>query len=182
MSLGGTDITEQDLFQFFLDILEIYYNDPRIFLTVLLVYSILTAILLPIPVELALLPLITNIAFLGAAALSLGAGKALGAGAVFRLGLKVEGPIRYWCARHPAAGKFVGYVTRFVRATRWAGLFTFMAIPFFPDTLPIYIYSLFNKQGQLISGRIFLLVNFLAGISRAFIFIGLVGLGVPILG
>ncbi len=128
--------------------------------------------------EVGLLPIVENVAFLGLAALTLGIGKAVGAGSIFGIGLKVEGPIRYWCARHPGVGRFVGYVTRFVRVTRWFGLFFLLSIPFFPDTLPIYIYSLFNKQGQLISARIFLLVNFLAGINRAFIFLALWTFGI----
>ncbi|MCJ2520247.1 MAG: hypothetical protein LN412_04775 [Candidatus Thermoplasmatota archaeon] len=164
-------IALEGLVGFLSGVVEVYYDNPTIFLTVLFVFSILTAIILPIPVEVALLPIIDNLSLLGTAALVLGAGKAVGAGAIFVLGLRVEAPIRYWSARHRSVGKFVGYVTRFVRATRWMGLFILLAIPFFPDTVPIYIYSLFNKQGQLISGRIFLLVNFLAGMVRAFVFV-----------
>ncbi|MFQ5837291.1 MAG: hypothetical protein ACE5HJ_00735 [Thermoplasmata archaeon] len=153
--------------EFLWRILEIYTNDPTIFLTVLFIYSILTAIILPFPVEIALLGLLVQPALFGTAAITLGAGKAVGAGVIFVLGLKVEVSIRYWAARHRSVGKFVGYVTRFVRATKWAGLFALLSIPFFPDTVPVYLYSLFNKQGQLISLKVFLLVNFLAGIVRA---------------
>lgn len=167
--------------EFFLGFLEAYYGDPRIFLSILFVYSILTAIALPIPVELALVPpLLPPIIPILGLALAIGLGKLVGAGTIFAVGLKVEAPIRYWCARHPAAGRIVGYVTRFVRVTKWFGLFFLLSIPLFPDTLPIYIYSLFNKQGQLISARIFLLVNFLAGINRAFIFLALWTLGIRI--
>ncbi len=177
LRVGGAPIAVEGIVEFLWGILDIYYNDPTIFLSVLLIYSVLTAIILPIPVEIALIPLLNQIAFLGVAALALGIGKAVGAGAVFLLGLRVEGPIRYWCARHPIAGRFVGYVTRFVRTTKWAGLLVLMSVPFFPDTLPIYLYSLFNKQGQLIGGKVFLLVNLLAGVLRALLFVLLWTLG-----
>jgi membrane protein YqaA with SNARE-associated domain len=159
-------------------ILNVYINDPTIFLTVLFIYSILTAIILPIPVELALLPLVAQPALLGMAAMTLGAGKAVGAGMIFLLGLKVEVTLRYWAARHRFVGKFVGYATRFVRATKWVGLYLLLSIPFFPDTVPVYVYSIFNKQGQLISGKAFLVVNMVAGITRAFLFVLLSSLGI----
>lgn len=162
---------------FLLDFLEFYLRTPEVFLAVLFVFSILAAIVLPIPVEIALIPLLRDPALLTSAALVLGAGKAVGAGAVFLLGLKVEGPIRYWCARHPALGRTVGYVTRFVRVTRWWGLLVLLSIPFMSDTFPIYLYALFNKQGQLIGSRIFLLVNFAAGVIRTFAFVILASMG-----
>ncbi len=158
-------------------LLEIYINDPVVFLGVLFVFSILTAIILPIPVEIALLGIIINPTFFSASAITLGVGKAVGAGAIFVIGLKVEAPIRYWCARHRWVGRFVGYATRFVRATRWIGLFVLLSIPFMFDTIPIYIYSIFNKQGQLIGGRVFLLVNFVAGVIRALLAVVLFQLG-----
>lgn len=150
-------------------------------MSVLFVYSILTAVILPIPVEVALVPLLVQPAMMSTAAMTLGAGKSVGAGLIFLLGLKVEVTLRYWAARHRFVGKFVGYATRFVRATRWVGLYTLLAIPFFPDTVPVYVYSIFNKQGQLISGKVFLLVNMVAGITRALLFVYLSQLGIGFL-
>jgi membrane protein YqaA with SNARE-associated domain len=177
LGVGGHLIATEDILKFLWGILELYSNDPTIFLSVLFIYSILTAIILPIPVEAALLPLVFQPALLGTAAMTLGAGKAIGAGLIFLLGLKVEVTLRYWAARHRFVGKFVGYATRFVRATRWVGLFILLSIPFFPDTVPVYVYSIFNKQGQLISAKAFLLVNMLAGITRAILFVILSNLG-----
>lgn len=101
----------------------------------------------------------------------LGLGKAVGAGAIFLIGLRVEDNIRHYAARYRIAGQAVGYIVRFVRATRWIGLFVLLSIPFFPDTVPVYLYSLFNKQGQLIHFHVFLGVNFLAGIARGYLFL-----------
>ncbi len=125
---------------------------------------------LPFPVELALFirPPDLPIYFV---ATVLGLGKMVGAGAIFLIGLRVEDNIRYYAARYRWAGRAVGYITRFVRTTRWMGLLILLSIPFFPDTVPVYLYSLFNKQGQLIQFHVFLIVNFVAGIVRAYIFL-----------
>lgn len=173
---GGPFIVSLD-FGFLIEILKGYLNDPAIFLTVLFVYAILTAVILPIPVELALLNLLVNPGLLGSAALVLGLGKMLGASLIFVVGLRVEEPIRVFCARHPYLGQVVGYLTRFVRATRWWGLLILLSIPLMSDTVPIYLYSLFNKQGQFISSHAFLAANFLAGVLRALIFVFLASLG-----
>ncbi|MFQ5918650.1 MAG: hypothetical protein ACE5I4_01225 [Thermoplasmata archaeon] len=155
--------------------------DPLLYLLVLFVYGILTAIVLPIPIELALFIRPETLSpFLIAGVIGLS--KMVGASLIFVLGLRVEGPIRYYSARYPILGRIVGYITRFVRVTKWVGLFVLLAIPFLPDTLPIYLYSLFNKQGQLIPAWVFLIVNFVAGTVRAIIFFFLVELfGVELL-
>ncbi|MFQ5907400.1 MAG: hypothetical protein ACE5JE_01030 [Thermoplasmata archaeon] len=170
MGAGGARITFHDAFiEFFLGILEAYTADPVLYLIVLFLYGIATAVFLPFPIELALFVKPENLGIF-TIALVIGLSKMVGAGLIFLLGLKVEGPIRYYSARYRILGQFVGYVTRFVRFTGWVGLFILLAIPFLPDTLPIYLYSLFNKQGQLIRGWVFLLVNFVGGTLRALIF------------
>ncbi len=170
LRLGGIEIVLEEITGFFESILKTYATDPAIFIVVLFIYSILTALFLPFPVEIAL--------FIGTPGLPevliatvIGLGKMVGSGAIFLIGLKVEDNIRYYAARYRMAGKAVGYITRFVRRTRWIGLFVLLSVPFFPDTVPIYLYSLFNKQGQLIQFHVFLIVNFLAGIARTYIFL-----------
>ncbi|MFQ6013028.1 MAG: hypothetical protein ACE5LS_05235 [Thermoplasmata archaeon] len=154
-------------------ILERYVADPALYLVIVFFYAILTAIFLPFPIEFALLirpPALDPYLIAGI----IGLAKMIGASLIFVLGLKVEGPIRYYSARYRLLGRFVGYVTRFVRITTWVGLFVLLAVPFLPDTLPVYLYSLFNKQGQLIRAWVFLLVNFVGGTVRAVIFFVLV--------
>jgi hypothetical protein len=41
-----------------------------------------------------------------------------------------------------------------------------MSIPFMVDTIPLYVFSLLNKEGKLLSMRGFVIVNFLAGLTR----------------
>lgn len=141
----------------------------------------MTAIFLPFPVEFALILEPQGLHFIQLAVV-MGLGKMVGAGAIFAIGLRVEDNIRIYAARYRIAGQIVGYVTRFVRATRWVGLLALLSIPFFPDTLPIYLYSLFNKQGQLIQFHTFLIVNFIAGITRGLIFLWFRDLGIFLIG
>jgi membrane protein DedA with SNARE-associated domain len=139
---------------------------------IVFIYGILTAVILPIPVEFALIIRPETLSpYL--IAVVIGLAKMVGAGLVFILGLRVEGPIRYTSARYRILGRIVGYITRFVRVTKWMGLLLLLSIPLLPDTLPIYLYSLFNKQGQLIRAWVFLLVNFVGGTVRALIWFAL---------
>ncbi|MEE9593448.1 MAG: hypothetical protein V3W28_07700 [Thermoplasmata archaeon] len=139
---------------------------------IVFVYGILTAVILPIPVEFALIIRPETLSpYL--IAVVIGLAKMVGAGLVFILGLRIEGPIRYTSARYRILGQIVGYITRFVRVTKWMGLLLLLSIPLLPDTLPIYLYSLFNKQGQLIRAWVFLLVNFVGGTVRALIWFAL---------
>ncbi len=156
-----------------------FVANPLLYLLIVFVYGVLTAIILPIPVEFALFIRPETLSIFLIAGV-IGLAKMVGASLIFILGLRVEGPIRYYSARYRILGQGVGIVTRFVRVTSWIGLFVLLAIPFLPDTLPIYLYSLFNKQGQLIPAWIFLIVNLVAGIVRALLFFVLVEfLGFP---
>ncbi len=156
-----------------------FVANPLLYLLIVFVYGVLTAIILPIPVEFALFIRPETLSIFLIAGV-IGLAKMVGASLIFILGLRVEGPIRYYSARYPILGQGVGIVTRFVRVTSWIRLFVLLAIPFLPDTLPIYLYSLFNKQGQLIPAWIFLIVNLVAGIVRALLFFVLVEfLGFP---
>jgi len=42
-----------------------------------------------------------------------------------------------------------------------------MAIPGMVDTIPLYVFSILNKEGKLMTLRGFVVVNILAGITRA---------------
>ncbi len=36
------------------------------------------------------------------------------------------------------------------------------------DTIPVYIFSVFNREGKVLELKYFALVNFLGGVTRAF--------------
>ncbi|MCJ7607694.1 MAG: hypothetical protein MUO94_07605, partial [Thermoplasmata archaeon] len=49
----------------------------------------------------------------------------------------------------------------------YPAMFAIMAIPFMVDTIPLYVFSVLNKEGELMTLKWFVLVNFLAGVTRA---------------
>ena len=57
----------------------------------------------------------------------------------------------------------------FVRKYGVVAMYVIMSIPGMVDTIPLYLFSILNEEGTLISLRDFTLANFLAGINRAFI-------------
>jgi len=142
-----------------------------VFIVLVFIYSILVAIILPIPIEIALWwPLAErNLLFFGSVAIVIGAGKATGSWAIFLLGLRVENTIIKWSKRFRLVEKLVRLCIAFVRRTSYFGLYILLSIPLMTDTIQIYVYSLFNEGGKLLDMRIFVLANFLAGINRALV-------------
>ena len=147
-------------------------GNPFIYFALVFVYSILVAIILPIPIEIALVfPLAANdLGLFTAALLAVALGKAVGAWLVFLLGVKVEGAMTKWAERAKWIAKLLEWMERFVRLTGAIGLYILLSIPFMSDTVPIYFYALFNEDGKAIDQRAFILSNFLAGINRAALF------------
>jgi membrane protein YqaA with SNARE-associated domain len=159
-----------------------YLSDPMVFLPLLFVYSVLVAIILPFPVEVALVPLLTQPAFWAIAAVTIGGGKAVGSFFVYHIGKRADKVIDKASSKAAAGKRFRNLVVRFVAKTRYVGLFLLLSVPLMTDTLPLYVYSFFNDQGELLHAPAFVLTNFLAGVSRALLLlIILVALGVNLL-
>ncbi len=95
-------------------------------------YAILAAIVLPIPIEIAL----------------------------------IEGSIKKWSARWRVAAWIVAKAEKLVQKTGYAGLYLLLSIPLMSDTIPIYVYSVFNAEGKALERNMFLLANFLAALNR----------------
>lgn len=157
-----------DLFGGLTDFLEENQADPATYLFFLFVYVAFAAIALPLPIEAALLfnpdlsPLFK--------ALVLGAGKAVGSLVVFYIGMGVEHVIvrmRRW----RWFDWLVEVSERFVARFGYYAMFAILAIPFMIDTVPLYLFSIFNREGQIMTLRGFLLVNFLAGTARGLLFL-----------
>lgn len=151
--------------------------NPFLFFPLLFTYSVLVAIILPLPIELALL-FIEDPTYMVATAIVIGLGKMVGAWGIFFLGLKVEDNIRRWSEKYKTVNKIVKFSIWFVDRTGYVGLFILLSIPFMTDTIPIYIYALFNEEGKLMKRNYFLLTNFAAGITRGLIFILLWNAGI----
>ena len=154
------------------------YNTPALYLPLTFGFSVLVAIVLPLPIEIVLLaPLLTQQwAYLGVVAAAMALGKTVGAGLVFLFGVRVEDNIRHWSEKYRLAARFVKWCEKFVRKTNYIGLYVLLSIPLMSDTIPIYLYSLFNEEGRTLDWRAFLVSNFLAAWTRAgiitFIFLG----------
>ncbi len=140
-------------------------EDPVTYIFSLFVFSIGAAVALPIPVEAALVLAPEKMPFI-LPALALGVGKGVGAMAVFFIGAKVEQTV----VRFARWGWFRWLLDKsewFVRRHGYLALFVILAVPFMLDTVPLYVFSLLNKEGQLMRLRWFTLVNVLAGVTRA---------------
>lgn len=144
--------------------LEANQTDPVTYLVILFLLCIATAIILPIPIEIALIWNPTL--FFPIKALTLGLGKGTGAIAVFLIGAKVEHAVK----RFEKWGWFKWLLVKseaFVRRFGIFALYVMMSIPGMIDTIPLYLFSIFNQEGKLIGLRDFALVNVLAGVNRA---------------
>jgi len=140
---------------------------------ILFVYALLSALILPIPVELVLF-IPTPIGIMGTA-IVLGLGKATGAMLVFYLGVKAEKSIRSWSTRWKWFETFVYWLEKFVEKTQYLGLYILLSIPLMSDTIPIYLFSLFNKD-EVMKPKYFAIANFCAGVNRAMIVYALASL------
>jgi len=160
------------------------FNNPVIYLLATFGYSILATVALPIPIELALLPplLARRYGLFAYAAITVAGGKTVGAWLVFHLGLRIEKSIRFWSDRYPWTRRLIAGLGRFVERTGYIGLYVLLSIPFMPDTIPVYLYSLFNTEGKWLSERTYLLSNFLAAINRSAIWVLVFLTGAPFLG
>jgi membrane protein YqaA with SNARE-associated domain len=146
--------------------LETHQTDAGTYLLVFFLLAIAAAIILPIPIEIGLIWNPTL--FFPAKALVMALGKATGAVAVFVIGEKIESTVRRF-SRWRWFKWLLDKSEVFVRRYGVLALYTLMSIPYMLDTIPLYLFSILNKEGRLISMRDFALVNFLAGINRAFI-------------
>jgi len=144
------------------------YNTPWLYMLLAFVYAVLVALILPIPIEIALLlPLIDGRwGYLTGIALAIAAGKTVGAWLIFLLGLNLEGSVRKWSDRWRVARWFVAKAEKFVGRTGYTGLYLLLSVPMMSDTIPIYIYSVFNEEGKALERNMFLIANFLAAVNR----------------
>ena len=156
-------------------------TDPARYLIFILIFSILAAVILPIPVEAVLAGFIyyliePNSDFLGLGvasaflliAIVMGIGKAIGAWVVFIIGIKAEKLMN----KYLSWGWFqrlLGRVERFCVKYGYMAMFLVMSIPMMTDTVPLYIFSILNKDGEVFERNWFVMTNLWAGISRTLV-------------
>lgn len=155
--------------------------DPLTYLTIFFIYCVLAAVILPIPVELGLAGFIPFIQeggeFLGfteifpaflIVSIVMGLGKAVGSWMVFMIGEKAENSIRTWFRWRWFVG-LTEFLTKFCEKLGYIGVFLVLALPMMTDTIPLYIFSLLNKDGEVYEMKWFVLTNFWAGLARGLI-------------
>ncbi len=141
--------------------------DPFMFGVLFFLYSIAATVFLPIPIELGLFMNPGTSIWLKA--LILVAGKGAGAFIVFRIGGAMEGPVRGWSERWGWFNAIVCGCTLLVRKFRYIGLIFLLSIPFMTDTVPVYIFSIFQDEGNPLEWRWFVLASFVGGFIRALV-------------
>lgn len=151
-------------------------GDPLLYSVFFFLYAVASAVILPIPIEIGLV--LSTATPWYVLAVVLGAGKALGSVMVFWIGLEIEGPIRRWSKRFRFFGRFIDLCERFVARYNYYALFILLCIPFMSDTAVLYVFSIANRDGESMNMRWFAFTNFVAGVVRATIFMGLLYLGV----
>jgi len=156
-----------------MDYLEANQADPTTYLLIFFIFCVAAAIILPIPVEIGLS--LNPGVFFPIKALVMGLGKGTGAFAVYYIGGKVEETVM----RYTKWGWYRWLLEKsekFVRRFGYFALYAIMSIPGMVDTIPLYIFSILNKEGKLLSVQGFVAVNILAGINRAFLIYALIEL------
>jgi membrane protein DedA with SNARE-associated domain len=145
-------------------ILETSANDPFIFSIIFFIYAVLTAIILPIPVEVGLFfsPATPDIVKI----IIMGLGKMVGSILVFYIGVKVGDNVRRWSSQWGWFNWLVVKSEWLVAKLRYVGLYLILSIPIFPDTVPLYLFSVLNEKG-VFKIQWFALVCLLAGMTRA---------------
>ncbi|MEW5748681.1 MAG: hypothetical protein AB1793_07885 [Candidatus Thermoplasmatota archaeon] len=145
------------------ELLSQHQADPLVYLLIFFAFCVVAAIALPIPIEVMLV--VNPTVSFPLKALVMGLGKGAGALAVFYIGAKVGDVLRFshW-------GWFRWILAKsevFVRRFGTIALYVIMSIPFMLDSVPLYLFSILNKEGHFMTLRDFVFANFLAGINRA---------------
>jgi hypothetical protein len=156
-------------------------QNPLAYLTFVLIFAFLAAVVLPIPVELALAGYIIYLtnpgtSFLGLGifgafiliSLVMGLGKALGSWIVFVIGVKVETLVEGYM-KWKWFQKMMNATQRFCVKFGYLAMYFVMAVPLMTDTVPLYIFSILNKEGDVFELKWFVMSNFWAGMSRTII-------------
>ena len=164
-------------------------GDPVSYLVFFFIFCILAAVILPIPVELGLLGVLAyDFSLFGLSVYPtyilvagvLGLGKAVGGWLVFNIGVHLEDEIRRY-AKWRWFKVLLERSSWFVSKAGYIGLYILLIIPGMTDTIPLYVFSLLNREGDIFEDGTFALTNLLAGFSRALIVGILVSIGISVI-
>ena len=159
--------TIPEMFDQLMDYLSANQADPGTYLLIFFLFCVAAAIILPIPVEVALV--VNPGIHIAVKAAVMGLGKGTGALAVFFIGRKIDETVGHYARRWRWYSWLLAKSEKLVRRYGYIAMYAIMSIPGMVDTIPLYIFSILNKEGELLTLRYFVLVNILAGVTRAFL-------------
>jgi membrane protein YqaA with SNARE-associated domain len=145
------------------ELLSQHEADPVVYLLIFFLFCILATIILPIPIEIMLV-VNPSVPF-PLKAIVMGLGKGAGAVAVFYIGSALEAVLKM--SRWGWFKWLLDKSEAFVRRFGTIALYVIMSIPFMIDTIPLYLFSILNKEGHFMTLRDFTIANMLAGVNRA---------------
>lgn len=148
-----------------MDYLAANQADPVTYLIIFFIFCVAAAIVLPIPVEIALV--VNPGIHILVKAVVMGLGKGTGALAVFFIGRKIDETVGVYARKWRWYSWLLRHSEKLVRDYGYVALYAIMAVPGMVDTIPLYIFSILNKEGQLMKAWAFVVVNILAGVTRA---------------
>ncbi|MFP4000738.1 MAG: hypothetical protein ACLFSM_08185 [Thermoplasmata archaeon] len=155
-----------------MDLIEILTGlatNPLAYSLVFLTYSILAAVILPIPVEIGLFNYHIHPAILVSI---LALGKGIGAFIVFEISTSARKRLkRFSSPKNKVVKKLLEYSEWFVKKYGYYGLLIVLSTPLMIDSISLYLFSLLNpeEKGEGMESGWFTLINIIAGAVRGII-------------
>ncbi|UCE45061.1 MAG: hypothetical protein JSU93_06660 [Methanobacteriota archaeon] len=159
--------TIPEMFNELTEYLSTHEADPATYLLIFFIFCVAAAVILPIPVEIALV--VNPSIHIALKAAVMGLGKGTGALAVFFIGRKIDETVGQYAKKWRWYNWLLVRSEKLVRKYGYVAMYAIMSVPGMVDTIPLYIFSILNQEGQLMTLRYFVLVNILAGVTRAFL-------------
>lgn len=143
-------------------------TDPVLYSIVFFIYTVLAAVILPIPVEIGLFNFHMHPALL---VTILALGKGAGSLIVFEIGTKAREKIKKISYSNSFIKKIVEYSEWFVKNYGYYGLLLVLSIPLMIDSISLYLFSLLNpeEEGIGMDRKWFVGTNIIAGAIRGVI-------------
>jgi hypothetical protein len=155
------------------DALDLTASNPLLYSVTFFVYAVLATVILPLPVELGLL-VSPGTPFL-LLAFVLGLGRVVGGVMVFYAGHRIGSQTHAWFYRWNWSRQMMSWFEALINKLGYLGLYIVMSIPFMLDSLPLYAYSISDEKMDF-QIKWFALTNFLAGFTRATVFLALLNI------
>ncbi len=143
-------------------------TNPISYSIVFFTYTVLAAVILPIPVEIGLFNFHMHPALL---VTILALGKGAGSLIVFEIGTKARGKIKKFSVSNAFIKKIVEYSEWFVENYGYYGLLLVLSTPLMIDSISLYLFSLLNpeEKGIGMDREWFVGTNIVAGAIRGII-------------